>query len=330
MLLKDILGFCMNDTWPRAYACYNSDLNIRMDSTSGGIFTSIAQHLMDEYGAIVYGAAFDTEFKVVHIRCTDSEGIKKLRGSKYPQSFLGNTFSLVREDLKKGNTVLFTGTPCQVAGLRAYLGTDYEKLYTLDFVCHGVASPLVWKDYLEGISDKYGEIKRIVFKYKLHGWKKWYFLIEAKNGELKRRGTMTPFMRSYLQYDNIRPSCYSCHFKGLDRKSDFTISDCWGLGENDKELNDNKGLSALLLNNEKSQGIFDEMKDSLKSKSYDAYELMKDNWTTFYSVKRGKKRDAFFQLVEKENGYAALRKKYTPGAKEWIIYYLKRITGADR
>lgn len=184
------------------------------------------------------------------------EDLAKLRGSKYAQSNLGDTFVKIKKLLQEGKVVFFSGTPCQVAGLKKYLKLDYRNLYCLDFICHGVASPETWNAYVEDLKNK-GEIQNIIFKFKRRGWKKWYFRVEYVNGKTYQvRGSMNTFMRSYLSYCNIRPSCYACKFKGINHNSDFTISDAWGVAERNSEINDNRGLSSLLLQNERAVELF--------------------------------------------------------------------------
>ena len=254
------------ELFPTAYACYNKDINIRLDSTSGGVFTAISKYIIETQQGIVYGAAFDEKFKVTHFSAEDIESLEKFRGSKYPQSHIGLVYKSVKENLDYNRIVLFAGTPCQVAGLKSFLQKDYDNLYCIDLVCHGVASPKIWNGYLEKLKKK-GNIKRIVFRNKYRGWKKWYFMVDYGDNFFRRRGGMTEFMRSYLSYANIRPSCYNCHFKGLIHKSDFTISDCWGIGESDIEMNDNQGLSALLIQTTKAKALFVEIKNELRFKS---------------------------------------------------------------
>lgn len=321
----------MNEEYPKAYAVFNKDEHIRFLSTSGGIFSLLAEYMIKN-GAVVYGAAFDDHFSVTHIRVADYEGIAKLRGSKYPQSQVLNCYKSAKRDLDDGKTVFFTGTPCQIAGLKNFIGKNknIDNLYTLDFVCHGVASDMLWRDYVTGL-EKNGEIKNIIFKYKYKGWKKWYFRVDYKDGRYwQRRGHMTSFMNSYISYANIRPSCYECHFKGLHRVSDFTISDCWGIGEQDKLMNDNRGLSALLLQNERAVKIFEQISEFAKYKKYDARALMEGNWTTFKSVKPNKVRTEFFAYVNKNSGQKGLKKFFSPTVKRWIGYYIKRIKGTEK
>lgn len=320
----------MNDKFPIAFAAYNTDDDIRFQSTSGGVFTLLAVYLMEKYDAVVYGAVFDEQFNVIHDRADSIQDLSRLRGSKYPQSRIGDTFKDIRDLLSTGRTVFFTGTPCQVAGLKRFLGKEYETLYCLDFVCHGVASDLLWRNYIDHIG-KRKKIRSIVFKHKATGWKKWHFYVEYEDGTIKhRRGYMTMFMGSYLAYSNVRPSCYHCRFKGLEHEADFTISDCWGAGERDMSINDDKGLSALLLQNERARSIFNEIKSNLRYKQFDANELMKDNWTTFRPVPVPENRKAFFESVARESGIRALQKYYEPSLLMWIRFYYRKIRGTEK
>lgn len=320
----------MGDIWPRAYSCYNNNYSIRMDSTSGGIFTAIATFFIEKYNAVVYGAAFDESFHVVHVECDNINDLAKLRGSKYPQSYIGDTYRSILKRLEKGKVVLFCGTPCQVAALNSFLRKEYDSLYTIDFICHGVASPKTWDEYISEFQKEKGAIKRIIFKYKYHGWKKWYFYIETEKGVYRARGTMAPFMRSYLQYVNIRPSCYECRFKGLSRKSDFTIGDCWGIGELDNEMNDDKGLSSLLINNDRAAYVFEELKKGITYKEYDSKKLMEKNWTTFKCVPRPHIRDDFFFMVDNLGADKAISKMFRPSLKDYAAYYANRISGKEK
>ncbi len=320
----------MIENFPEAYAIYNNDDAIRFKSTSGGIFSILSELFIDVLNGVVYGAAFDENFDVRHIRVDSLNEIGLLRGSKYPQSKIGDVFRIAKNDLDNGKYVLFVGTPCQINGFKNFLGKNYDRLYYLDFVCHGVASNGIWRDYLSDLKTR-GEISNIVFKYKYKGWKKWYFHVDYKDGKVwQRRGYMTSFMQSYLTYTNVRPSCYSCPFKGLKRNSDFTISDCWGIGEKDKDLNDDRGLSALLLQNNRAKVIFEKIKDKTTYKQYDAYSLMEGNWTTFKPVIKSKIRASFFQYAYQNSGREALKKFFKPKLKQWIRYYLYRIEGKEK
>lgn len=318
------------NSFPVAYAAYNKNEAIRFTSTSGGVFSSIASYLIEEKQAIVFGAAFDDNLHIKHIAVDRIEELGKLRGSKYAQSDLGDTYVTIKNLLQKGKAVFFTGSPCQVVGLKRFLNQDYDNLYCLDFICHGVASPEIWNLYVDNLKKK-GDIQNIIFKHKRKGWKKWYFRVEYKNGKLHQmRGSMNTFMRSYLSYCNIRPSCYSCNFKGLNHNSDFTISDAWGIAESNMEINDDRGLSSLLLQNKRAVEIFEAIKDQLNYVHYDANELMSGNWTTFRSVTPHPDRKAFFALMEEQNGLYALNHFFKPTVLSWGKYYFLRLKGTEK
>ncbi|GEA30036.1 Coenzyme F420 hydrogenase/dehydrogenase, beta subunit C-terminal domain [Clostridium diolis] len=317
------------DNYPQAFACYNDNIEIRMKSTSGGIFTLLADHIIQNYNGVVFGAAFDSDFSIHHICVNRVEDLDKLRGSKYPQSLIGETYKEVRQYLQDGTVVLFVGTPCQVEGLKSFMEKEYDNLYCMDFVCHGVASNTVWNEYVDELS-KSGTIKNIVFKSKPKGWKKWYFSVEYVNHNYQIRGCMNKFMKSYLSYCNIRPSCFNCHFKGLNRNSDFTISDCWGIGEENEKLNDDYGLSALLVQNSRALEIFEEIKDNLHYERYDSETLMAGNWTAVSSVKKNDSRDLFFEFVKEKGGVKAIDKFFRPSAREWFWYFRARLLGKEK
>ena len=312
-----------------AYACYNKDETVRAASTSGGVFSSIAAYVIGELGGVVFGACFDKQFNIQHVEIDELGQIDLLRGSKYPQSNLGSSFRRVKEILRQGRIVLFTGSPCQVAGLVSFLGEKPAGLLLMDFVCHGVASPGVWRGYLDEMEDS-STITRITFKHKIKGWKKWHFMIERGDERKYVRGSMNPFMRSYLQYSNVRPSCYSCRFKGLSRESDFTISDCWGVGERNENLNDDRGLSALLIRGIWAKEIFEAISHDIEYQEYDAEVLMSGNWTAESSVPINADRAAFFDSYAKHGTRTALEKYYSPTALSWLQYYLKRLKGVER
>lgn len=316
-------------TFPRAYACYNKNTEIRLRSTSGGVATLIAEYVIKECNGIVFGAAFDDEFKVTHIEVCNTDDLKRIRGSKYPQSDIGSCYLEVQKCLDQEKTVLFIGTPCQVSGLKRFLGKDYDNLLCLDFVCHGVASPGVWDGYLTELRDK-EKIKEIVFKDKIKGWKRWHVKIQYDDHVWYRRGGMEPFMRSFLQYANIRPSCYCCRFKGLSHESDFTISDCWGIGEENRRLNDDRGLSALLVQNERAMDIFKKLSSLMEYEEYDADELMRGNWTAFKSVSPNQNRKEFFDAFYSHGAGNALKRYFEPHLRTWIGYYYRRMRGIEK
>jgi coenzyme F420-reducing hydrogenase beta subunit len=269
----------------RAYACYNKSYNERANSTSGGIFLLLSKITIDDNG-IVYGAAYkETEngrIKVVHKRADKIEKAMEFCGSKYVQSDMKDIYIQIEKDLIEGKKVLFSGLPCQVEALRTFLKKEYEKLTLIDLVCFGIGSPGIFADYLdEYYSEK--KILNIEFKNKVTGWKNWKVKIELENNGSKEKEIVyfdkykNLYMNSYIKRINMRESCYNCRFKGLNRNSDMTIGDCWGIGEKNKNLNDDKGLSAVLVHSKKGETIFSQIIENLHYKEYDARELMEGN-----------------------------------------------------
>lgn len=229
------------------YAVKHKNEQIRLGSSSGGVFTVLAQDTVRR-GGVVYGAVFDKEWKVIHQRIDSMENLEKLRGSKYVQSDLGNIFSQVKKDLIQQLPVLFSGTPCQVAGLLSYLRKPYETLTTVDFVCHGVPNPRIWEEYLA--EEAGSEVNAVSFRNKSHGWEKNFFYIAyRKNEQVVTRCTFAwehTFMKLFL-YDFIsRPSCHCCRFRNGKSGADYTLGDYWAGSRFYPHFFDDKGVSLLL------------------------------------------------------------------------------------
>ena len=242
----------------RAYACFCNDNSLRLKSSSGGIFSVIAIKILEDNG-VVYGAAFDEEYKVKHLRVNKIEDIEKLRGSKYVQSNLDGIFKDIEAELKSGQKVLFSGTQCQVAGLLSYLKNEYSNLYTLDFICHGVPSPKVWKKYLEFRKkiDNQDKILGINFREKsMLGWDKYEMNIKYSNREYRNINSEDLYMKAFLGDVSLRKSCYECDFKGKERKSDITLADFWGVKKVMPSMYGKEGTSAVMTNSKKGQELF--------------------------------------------------------------------------
>lgn len=248
---------------PTAYAARHKDINEVMKSRSGAAFVAISDYILEQ-GGIVYGAGYKDHFRVAHKRATTKEERDEFRGSKYVQSDLSGVFRQVKDDLKNGLTVLFSGTPCQTAGLNSYIGKKLRKnLILLDIVCHGVPGPYIWRDYLAYLEKKHNsKIIYVNFRDKeKYGWKahKETFKFESEGGKINY---------TYLFYSHIlfRHSCSVCHYTNLKRPSDITIADYWGWQKTDPEFNaDNKGCSLVLCNTEKGQKLFDAIKDRMNT-----------------------------------------------------------------
>lgn len=237
-----------------SYAIKNNDDEVRKKSSSGGLFPVIAEKTI-EAGGIVYGASFDKQWNVKHVGITKKENLHLLQGSKYVQSNTIGIYNDIKQKLQEGINVLFTGTPCQVAGLNHYLQKQYKNLTTIDFICHGVPSPKIWKDYLSEVKDLHNlPITNIEFRNKAAGWKDYQFVINfadsTEDGE-KSKGYICHhydnlYMRLFLDNYILRPSCHSCKFRKGKGGSNFTLGDFWGIQRYNAEFDDNRGTSLFL------------------------------------------------------------------------------------
>ena len=287
------------------YAVYNKDNDIRKQSTSGGIFSLLAEYIIKK-GGIVYAARFDDKYHILHKSFTALEEIAPYRGSKYAQSDLGDTFRRVKKDLNEKD-VLFVGTPCQVAGLKSYLIKNYDNLYTCDFICMGISSPVIWEEYLDAFWNT-ATIKNIVFKDKRNGWHQWQMLVEDDKGEHLCRGSQDPFFNGYLTHRTYRPSCFECSYRTCKRVSDFTIADCWGIDKYKPDFDDNMGCTTIILQTERAKKIFDSFSDRINSIPYPLACVLESNPYIRKKIIHDPSCNAFYSC-RKTHGYkeAALR-----------------------
>ena len=289
-----------------AYVAYAIDDNLRKYSSSGGVFSVIAEKIIEK-GGFVYGARFNKDFKVAHYSIDSKDKLFALRGSKYVQSNIGNCFTEIKEKLEHGILVYFSGTPCQVDGLLAFLGREYDNLYTQDIICHGVPSPSVWKAYLQLRSG--GErIKSVSFRDKTYGWHYFSMKIETEKRKYVKRLDEDTYMRLFLNNVILRPSCYACHHKHIHRKADFTLADCWG---EQRELNDDdKGLSMFFVNSEKGQRLFEAVDNDLYFQSISFDEAVNKQTALTKSVPYNQNRELFFTLASNEGMIKTIKKWY--------------------
>lgn len=312
---------CSNkvDNQPIAYACINRDNNIRQQSSSGGVFSLIAENILGNKG-IVFGAGFDADFNVEHSWVDDIDDLSRFRGSKYVQSNIGDTYKEVRGFLGQGRQVLFTGTPCQVAGLKSYLGKDYESLICADIICHGVPSPRVWQRYKEQLEEiHHAKAERIAFRRKNYGWKLYSVSFSFDNEtEYSKPLTEDVFMQGFLKNLYLRPSCYACSFKTLNRLSDITLADFWGIQNVLPDLDDDKGTSLVLVHSQKGAAMLADLADKMICEKVDLNTAVVYNSAAVKSVAMNPKREAFFAELDKSEDICVLIDKYTrvSGAKK--------------
>lgn len=280
---------------PVAYAAFSNDELLRMDSSSGGIFSEIAKVIFEKQGA-VYGAAYNESFEVYHQCVEDFADIHKLRGAKYSESSLENTFSEILERLKGGQDVLFAGTPCQVAGLKKFVRKDYDNLICIDFVCHGVPSPVAWKAYINfrAKEDASGQLPiAINLRAKHTGWSKYQYsnMFQYEDGITNSTvSSRSLFMKLFVGDYISRPSCETCRFKGYQRVSDITLGDFWGIWEIAPEMDDNKGTSVVLLQSEKGKLLWEEIKDKIVFKQVTLEQASQENQSMLATSKAKENR----------------------------------------
>lgn len=249
---------------PKVYAVQHKDEKIRAASRSGGVFTAISDNVLEQDG-VVYGCVLDDSFDAIHIRTENAESRNRMRGSKYIQSKLGDTYKNIKRDLMDGRRVLFTGTSCQVAGLKQYLQKEYEDLLCIDIVCHGVPSPKVWDAYLQWQEKKNkSKVKAVDFRNKKdYGWRAHVETLSFENG---RAISSRVFTNLFYGHIILRPSCYECPYKSVMHPGDITIADYWGIEKAAPEFDDNKGVSLILVNNETGANVFEAVKECVKWK----------------------------------------------------------------
>lgn len=287
----------------KAYAAFSLDEKMRAESSSGGIFSEIARSIFLE-GGVVYGAAYSSDFTVTHIAIRDEKKLFKLRGAKYSQSRLGDIFVCIRNQLRNGEKVLFSGTPCQVAGLKSYLDKDYDNLICVDFVCHGIPSPNIWKEYVKYRShkDNNGVFPlKINLRSKHTGWSyyKYSNLYEYESGKVYSAYSGEDiFMRLFIGDYINRKSCSNCHFKGYDRQSDLTIADFWGIWDIRPNMDDGNGTSAVVIHSIKGQQMFDSITEKIRFEEVTLKEISQQNLSMVTSSKANKKRREVLKKIQ--------------------------------
>lgn len=289
------------DHEPKAYAAYSHREDLRLASSSGGVFSLIAEQVLSRQG-VVYGAAMAGVDAVKHMRVSSPEELKLLRGSKYVQSDIGRTYAQAREDLSAGTVVLFTGTPCQIGGLRAFLQKDYDNLICMDIICHGVPSPMVWEKYVRYRQTRANSpAQRVSFRSKKYGWKEFSVEVEFANGSVYRNSLGDDlFMQAFLHDLCLRPSCYQCAFKKINRVSDITVADFWGVNKVCPEMDDDKGTSLVLVHSEKGSRIFCQISENMKWREVDLVSGIQDNPSMLTPVKRPDARESFLREIQEE------------------------------
>lgn len=302
------------------YAAINPDEQIRKESSSGGIFTLLAEKIIQENG-VVFGARFDENWEVRHDYTETIEGLAVFRSSKYVQSRIEDNYLKAEKFLKEKRKVLFSGTPCQIAGLKKFLRKEYDNLLTVDFICHGVPSTKVWRMYLDetcrnlikrGSSSNFIDegrrsyIEAINFRHKILGRKRFSFFLKLNSAfiqsEKNTEGIFEPFsenafMKAFLSDTILRPSCYQCPCKSGKSTSDITIADYWNIQQVLPEFDDDKGISLVLTNTSKGENIFSSCNVIYKKTGYE--ESKGKNGGFHEKINIPLKREYFFTEINK-------------------------------
>ena len=284
---------------PQAFACYNKDEKIRLESSSGGLFTLIAEQIIDA-GGVVFGVGLGKDLTAMHSYVETKEKLREFRGSKYVQSKIGETYEQAKAFLKQGRQVLFTGTPCQITGLKSYLQQDYDNLFCIDIICHGVPSPKVWQKYISYQENRVGsQVKSASFRDKNKGWKKFSMSLLFNNATLhKQTLDKDLYLQAFLKNSCLRPSCYDCNFKTLHRQSDITLADFWGIQNILPKLDDDKGTSLIFVNSNKGKSMFDKIVNEIIFEQVDINRAIHDNTAAIKSVGHNPNREKFFKEVD--------------------------------
>lgn len=298
---------------PSIYAAWSKDNFTRLDSTSGGIFSELAKVIYKK-GGYVCGAVFNNENLVEHKLSNNIKDLDNIRSSKYLQSDINDIYKKIKEKLIDNKLVLMCGSPCQINGLYNFLGKEYEKLYTCDFICRGMNSPKIFKGYIRSLENKYkSKVKKIKFKNKIHGWHNFSTRIDFENGKTYIGGRyVDSYMVGYLKYNAfMRPSCYDCKFKGLPKKSDITLADFWGIENIAPEMDENKGTSMILINSEKGKDLLNKISQKIIFKQIKSDEIFNENVCNIYSPEMTSSRKKVFENVNKMT-YDELSHKFFP------------------
>lgn len=299
------------------YAAVNKNMEIREKSSSGAVFYELANYVIEQ-GGVVFAVKLNEQHEAVHDYFESLDDIQPFLGSKYVQSKLNDTYQQVKTFLESGRKVLFCGTPCQVYGLKSFLNKDYDDLTLIDFACHGVPSPKVWKMYLE--YRKAESTDEVSFRDKTEGWRH----SSIKIGKYRKRQLEDTYMQGFIQSVILRPSCYECRFKGTKRESDITLGDLWGAETIVPEMFDDKGISLVILQSEKGNKIWNDIQQHFTVQSVpDGYAEKYNSHIVNSATVKDNKRMRFFENASVRNldklaGSGSVLKKVIRRAKRYL------------
>lgn len=310
----------------RSEKCFavKADNEIRTTSSSGGIFTIVSQYVLNS-GGICVGVKFDRDFNAVFDVADNFEKCKEFRGSKYIQANTNDIFKKVEKYLKEERMVLFTGTPCQVNALYLYLKTikaNTKLLLTIDLVCHGVPSPIVWKDFISELQNLNGsELTNFTFRDKNKGWRGYHICAKFKNSSIVHDNDFTQsYVKLFSKDLMLRSSCYRCSYASLYRTADITIGDFWGIENIDIDFSDNMGISLVIPNTDKGKDVFEKINQNFVFKEYETKLLTQHN--LYSPTTKSCYYDRFWKLFLKK-GYLKVAKKFGGYGKYQLLYKIR-------
>ena len=303
-----------------AFGVMIKDQDILMKSSSGGLFTALAEAVFEK-GGCVFGAAFTADFSSVHhVMVENAKELCMLRGSKYMQSDLDDCYPAVKRELERDRWVLFTGTPCQIAGLICFLGRDFKRLICADVICHGAPSPMLWHHYLKSIEEQMGSRASAVnFRDKTYGWKQYGLSISAEGNQIYYSPMKeNPFLRMFLKNVCLRESCYHCRVKEKGAFSDITMGDLWGVEQILPEIDCSKGVSLAVIHTEKGKVFFEQTGKCMYVIDVDYDRAVSHNSSLTDSAKRPSERDRFFSDLRKYS-WSKMEKRYLGEKRSAVI-----------
>lgn len=282
----------------KCYAAYSNNKSTIVASSSGGIYTEIVSDIFRRSGK-VYGVAYCDDMQVKHQRMNSIEDIEKFQGSKYVQSDMSEIFSEIKQLLKEGTLVYFSGTPCQVHALKCYLRKEYKNLFTQDIICHGVPSPLIFSKYVSEQEKKnQSKVTSVLFREKKYGWENYSTVIQFENGKTTRRiAKLNPYMKLFYSNLSLRPSCFECPFKMQQRVSDITLADFWGVSGFLPKFSKDQGVNLVMVNSQKGEELFNSIQQSVTYKEVNKENVLLTFSTITKSAAKPLLRDDFFSKL---------------------------------
>lgn len=303
------------------WAAVNTDTSERLASSSGGVFSLLAREILRRGGAVA-GAAFASDWSVEHIIIQSPDELPRLRGSKYLQSRMADTYPQVKSLLQQSREVLFSGTPCQIAGLRKFLRKDYPRLFTVEVVCHGAPSPLAWETYIKDFIGESSRISSVTFRSKSEGWEKYRYELSLHSGQTNSEPFLdNPYMRAFISNLDLRPSCHNCKARAGRSGADITLGDYWGVGHHHPEADDDRGTSCVLAYTPRGRQVLEQLQSpGMLQATPTRYDwILQGNPSLAHNMPEPSLRRPFMFLLRKRGFRTAYRFAFSPALPLRII-----------